>query len=132
MIFSILILSSCFTVLLAQQELILIDNAGAFGGSQRPAVKFPHGTHIAGGLECKACHHKYSEGKNMLDESALETGNNGIKCAACHNYQTEVNLMRAFHKQCTGCHGRIEKSGRKSGPRLCGGCHKKSRLPVDR
>jgi hypothetical protein len=32
--------------------------------------------------------------------------------------------LMAFHKNCIGCHENYLKWGRRTGPIICGGCHK--------
>ncbi len=135
---SIVIFVSCmiaFTVsfLPAQPDKIIINNKTAFIHKQRSPVAFPHGVHMNSGTPCKDCHHQYRDGDNVLDESELVEGNSKIKCASCHTKvktggKDEVSgsryaLMDAYHLQCMGCHGTLEKKGMKSGPRLCGQCH---------
>ena len=56
----------------------------AFQTRERPPVPFPHGRHMEEGLSCKDCHHRYEQGKNVLDESDLEPGKPGIRCQECH------------------------------------------------
>ncbi len=111
------------TVLIAQPDDIELNNEKAFNGKQRPPVSFPHGLHMEGDLECLDCHHKYVNGENVLEEDSLEEGEAGIKCAECHTKINKYNLMEAFHQQCMGCHGKLQKKGEKTGPRLCGECH---------
>jgi hypothetical protein len=126
---SILILgmiSFTISLLLAQPDEIIINNTHTFINKQRTPVRFPHGLHMGSGLPCKDCHHVYSNGKNVLDESELVEGNPRIKCSSCHTIKktgSSQGLMDAFHLQCMGCHKELELKGKKSGPRLCGPCH---------
>ena len=106
------------SILSAQPEKITLENVEAYKKKRRPPVHFPHEVHMAGDLACTDCHHRYENGKNILDESELEEGTPNIQCRACHTTQSRVNLRRAFHRQCIGCHRR-----EKRGPRLCGECH---------
>ncbi len=117
-----ILVSYTYTVLLAQPDDIKLDNKQAFGVKQRPSVDFPHSQHMDS-LECTDCHHRYVNGKNILDEDTLEDGKQGIKCADCHTGNNKYNLRQAFHSQCMGCHGKLKKEGKKTGPRLCGECH---------
>lgn len=111
------------SLLVAQPEDILIDHKEAYRTRQRPAVRFPHGVHMAGDLSCTDCHHRYEAGQNVLEESELEEGKPEIQCAHCHAQETRINLRQAFHRQCVGCHTKIHSAGEKTGPRLCGECH---------
>jgi hypothetical protein len=103
----------------AQPEKIVLK------GKTRPAVTLPHNRHVEAGLSCKDCHHLYENGKNILDESKLEEGNQDIRCSACHGPTFRPHLEQAFHNQCMGCHTRYQKEKKKTGPRFCGECHVK-------
>ena len=92
-------------------------------GKTRPAVSLPHNRHVEAGLSCKDCHHIYENGKNILDESQLEEGNKNLQCLACHGSKSRLNVEKAFHSQCTGCHRTYQMEKKKTGPRYCGGCH---------
>ena len=107
----------------AQPDKIVFDPSKIFGKSKRPAVTFAHNRHVELGLSCKDCHHVYENGKNVLDESKLEEGNQDIRCSACHGPKFRIDLKQAFHDQCIGCHRRFQNEKKKSGPRFCGPCH---------
>ena len=107
----------------AQPDQIKLDHVQAFCKKQRPPVLFPHGKHMEGELSCKDCHHRYEQGKNVLEESELEEGKPGIRCSECHSSKVRPKLREAFHRQCIDCHTKTQKAGKKSGPRLCGECH---------
>jgi len=114
-----LLLLSAGPPLWAQPENIVL------AGKTRSAVSLPHNRHVEAGLSCTDCHHIYENGKNILDESKLEEGNQGIRCSACHGPKSRLNLEKAFHNQCTGCHRKYLIDKKKTGPRYCGGCHVK-------
>jgi hypothetical protein len=101
----------------AQPDKIVLE------GKTRPAVMLPHNRHVEAGLSCKDCHHIYENGKNILDEGKLEEGNKDIRCLTCHSPKSQLDLEKAFHKQCIGCHGKYQKEKKKTGPQYCGGCH---------
>jgi hypothetical protein len=107
----------------AQPDKIVLDSSRVPGKKQRPAVTFLHNRHIEIELPCKACHHFYQNGKNVLDESKLEEGNQDIHCSACHGPKSRLNLQEAFHNQCIGCHTKYQKEKKKTGPLYCGECH---------
>jgi len=109
----------------AQPDKIVLDNSKVSGKKTRPAVSFPHNRHAEAGISCKDCHHLYQDGKNILEEGSLEEGKEGIRCSACHGPNSRSNLERAFHDQCIGCHRRVLKKDKKTGPLFCGGCHVK-------
>lgn len=127
---SILAMISFFTltILLAQPAQFPIKNKKIFEQKQRSEVKFPHEKHMISNFSCKKCHHVYSNGKNILDESQLVKGNNKIQCASCHwdkKSGNRVNLMDAYHLQCLGCHRKVDQKSKKTGPRICAECHPK-------
>lgn len=96
----------------------------------RPAVDFIdryHDSHMDN-LDCLDCHHKYVNGKNVLDEDDLEEGDPNILCSSCHNEKSKINLTRAFHRECIGCHDKLSANGEKTGPSLCGECHIRQKL----
>ena len=103
----------------AQSDQMKLNHMDAFGKKQRPPVLFPHNRHVEANLSCKDCHHRYQQGKNVLDEGELEEGKPGIRCSECHDSNSRPRLREAFHNLCIGCHAA------KGGPRLCGGCHVK-------
>jgi c(7)-type cytochrome triheme protein len=109
--------------LYAQPDKMVFDPLKIFGKSKRPSVMFSHNHHVEGGLSCKDCHHIYENGKNVLDETKLEEGNQGIRCSACHGPKFRIDLEQAFHDQCIGCHRKFQKERKKTGPRFCGECH---------
>ena len=122
----VLFVAMMVSVLSAQPDEIVFNNVEAFKKKQRPAVVFPHEIHMAGDLSCTDCHHRYDNSENILDESELEEGTPDIRCFNCHNRESRINLRHAFHRQCIGCHGRTQKEGKETGPRLCGECHPRS------
>jgi hypothetical protein len=92
---------------------------------QRPPVQFLekyHDLHMDN-EDCLECHHKYKNGKNILNEDDLEDENAETSCASCHNNKVKLNLQQAYHEQCIGCHERLSAKNIKSGPVLCGKCH---------
>jgi hypothetical protein len=109
--------------LMAQPDSITLNHPEIFKKRQRPPVAFPHTRHMEGELTCKDCHHQYENGENVLDESALHEGNEGIKCSECHDVRGRIDLQRAFHYQCISCHKKNEREKKKTGPRFCGECH---------
>lgn len=111
------------SVLIAQEDKMILDSSKSSKKRGRPVVTFPHNQHIGAGLDCKACHHIYQNGKNILDESQLAAGNPDIRCSKCHGSKLRLNLQQAFHDQCLGCHVSYQKEKKKTGPRYCGECH---------
>ncbi|MFZ5571091.1 MAG: cytochrome c3 family protein [Thermodesulfobacteriota bacterium] len=104
------------------------EETDPFPDRQRPPVNFLeeyHDAHMES-QECLACHHKYEDGENVLDESDLEEDNPDIRCASCHNASSDndpTDPMEAYHRQCMGCHDELSAKGEETGPSLCGECH---------
>ncbi len=101
------------------------QDSDPFPDRQRPPVNFLekyHDLHMES-QECMACHHKYEDGENVLDEGELEEDNPNIRCASCHNDTTKIDLQEAYHRQCMGCHNELSDKDQKTGPSLCGECH---------
>jgi hypothetical protein len=91
-----------------------------FNERLRPPVRFLHDDHneAAGLHDCAACHHLYEDGKKVEGDMSV-----GMACSECHlsgTSDTELDLIRAYHLQCRGCHIR-----EKAGPVTCGQCHGK-------
>jgi c(7)-type cytochrome triheme protein len=106
-----------------QEEELLLDNPDAYVEKHRPAVLFPHELHM-GELDCLDCHHDYDEdGENVLDEDLLEEDSEEILCGSCHDAGTDIDLKKAFHRQCMGCHRELRMAGSGAAPELCGECH---------
>lgn len=100
------------------------DN-GPYPVKQRPDVMFVdnyHDMHMDA-LDCLDCHHDYKDGENVLEQEALEDGEAEIECASCHTRDATLDLTKAFHQQCMGCHNKMKKEKEKTGPCLCGECH---------
>ena len=127
-----LIITGCLVqadLLRAQPEEILLNHNEKSGYSHRNPVRFPHEEHM-NDFDCLDCHHRYENKKNVLDPSELEEGNPTAKCTTCHKPESCCQLQSVFHSMCMGCHIRLQKSGRKSGPRLCNDCHPQKPVTV--
>ena len=109
-----------FTTTHAQEEIASIDNS-VFSKPVRPPAVFRHDQHNeeAGIDECNECHHIYEDGERLEYESSEDQ-----MCSDCHSLAPSDNgptLMKAFHRNCKGCHAE-----RKDGPVMCGECHVKA------
>ena len=104
--------------------MLTIDNHDAYAVKQRTIVAFPHDLHMDA-FECLDCHHEYIDGENVLDEDELEADNPAIRCVACHDSTAHIDLKKALHRQCVGCHREMRKEKMAIGPELCGECHVK-------
>ncbi len=107
-----------FNRLWAQPEKILLEHPEVFKKRARPPVNFSHVRHMEAVPSCKDCHHKYENGKNVLDESTLQEENPAVRCSSCHGIRGRIDLKEAFHSQCISCH-----KNKRTGPRFCGECH---------
>ena len=86
----------------------------------QPPVRFDHYLHETL-IRCRACHHDFNVFSNR-------NFGKGSKCSTCHkeklNKEIPVPLLMAYHQMCRGCHENYLKWGRRSGPVMCGVCHK--------
>jgi hypothetical protein len=114
------LVAACFLAIpaLSQQDMTTIPDTGFAAHTRLPAV-FNHDVHNekAGLDDCTVCHHGEKDGKRDPSQDTA-----GTPCSDCHTAVGKPGrtpLMRAFHKQCMGCH--MEK---KKGPVTCGDCHR--------
>lgn len=123
--FHFIITTSFFIIpvfLFAQVETIIIDNH-VFKSKSRSAVKFTHGSHMMlDGVSCSDCHHRFENGKNMIDSNELSDDNRAIYCRYCH--AEPEKLKNSYHRLCIRCHNSMIKKNKAAGPRLCGECHR--------
>lgn len=105
----------------AQSDMVKIEGA-AFGSPERPAAVFKHDDHNEKAKleDCAVCHH----GVDAKGALAQGESSEGTPCADCHAVKNAKGtpLMRAYHRQCQGCH---ETAGK--GPTGCGECHVRGR-----
>jgi hypothetical protein len=123
----------------AQPDDISLDDSEVFTSRSRPAVEFPHLRHFDdAGIECSQCHHRFKDGENIVDDSELEEGAEGIKCSSCHKSEagfrfkpdldpTKRTLQQAYHRMCMSCHRQLRKEDKKAGSVMCAGCHPKKK-----
>ncbi len=102
---------------LSQQDMQTVPTEG-FASPRRLPALFPHDAHNekAQLADCTACHHGEKDGKKDLSVDSV-----GTPCAECHptaGAPGKTPLMRAYHRQCAGCH-----MDQKKGPVTCGACH---------
>ncbi len=118
-LFFILIFIFCSVVYSQAQFKQLLDPA--FKSHQRCPVRFFHDKHNqkAAIYDCSVCHHLYKDGKLIKGAMSI-----GMKCSQCHAIKptdtNNIDLMKAYHNLCIGCH-----KNKKKGPITCGECHKK-------
>lgn len=104
----------------AVQEGIMDLKSKGFSKHFQPQVRFDHYLHETI-LRCRVCHHDF----NVFSDRNFGKGS---KCSTCHkeklNKDIPVPLLMAFHQKCRGCHENYLIWGRRSGPIMCGVCHK--------
>lgn len=102
------------------QEGIMDLKSKGFSKHFQPPVRFDHYLHETI-LRCRICHHDF----NVFSDRNFGKGS---KCSTCHkeklNKDIPVPLLMAFHQKCRGCHENYLIWGRRSGPIMCGVCHK--------
>ncbi len=102
------------------QEGIMDLKSKGFSKHFQPTVRFDHYLHETI-LRCRICHHDF----NVFSDRNFGKGS---KCSTCHkeklNKDIPVPLLMAFHQKCRGCHENYLIWGRRSGPIMCGVCHK--------
>ena len=102
------------------QEGIMDLKSKGFSRHYQPPVKFDHYLHETI-LRCRMCHHDFNVFSNR-------NFGKGSKCSTCHkeklNKDIPVPLLTAYHQLCRGCHDNYLNWGRRSGPVMCGVCHK--------
>ena len=102
------------------QEGIMDLKSQGFSRHYQPPVRFDHYLHETI-LRCRMCHHDFNVFSNR-------NFGKGSKCSTCHkeklNQDIPVPLLTAFHQLCRGCHDNYLNWGRRSGPVMCGVCHK--------
>ncbi len=94
------------------------------GFGRKPPVAFSHREHEAGRVACTQCHHDYRGRRNVWRQGLPVE-----KCQACHGLRPEprrLDVKNAFHRQCKGCHLRLQQQGRRAGPIDCRDCHRRS------
>ncbi len=82
-------------------------------------MSFPHNKHKE--YKCTDCHHDYKNGQNVWRE-----GQEVALCNACHPPEKRVEIMSletAYHDKCQGCHKKLKKEKKKTGPTTCSRCH---------
>jgi len=97
----------------------------AFNIRMRTAVPFNHEEHNEKAAidDCTECHHIFDENGTKLEDESSEDQ----ECSECHmaNGKSRMDLMRAYHLNCKGCH-----EDRNAGPVMCGECHDKDNVAI--
>jgi hypothetical protein len=117
-VWAMVVLGTLGMVNAGAQEDMKAVSSDAFSSPQRPAALFAHDAHNEKAKieNCNQCHHVYTDGKLVEDESSEDR-----RCSDCHGLDDagrQPGLMKAFHLNCKGCH-----QEQKKGPVMCGECH---------
>jgi hypothetical protein len=95
-------------------DIIRIDAMQAFGKLERPPVTFLHQKHTealaAQNKDCSTCH--------MVENDRSVPKFMRLKNTA------KQEVMDNYHANCIACHQETAAAGQKSGPVVCGECHK--------
>jgi hypothetical protein len=95
-------------------DIIHIDSMKAFGTLERPSVTFLHQKHTEAlakeNKDCAACH--------LVENNRMVSKYMRLKNT------TKQEVMDIYHVNCVACHKETAKAGQKSGPVVCGECHK--------
>jgi hypothetical protein len=128
LITGVIVLAACAFAIAetkAPDKPYVIDNSDVFKARKSTPVTFDHAKHKE--LACTTCHHEFKDGQNVWKE-----GQEVKKCSACHKLEADgkiVKLYAAFHADsehsCVGCHEKMKKEQKKSGPTTCAQCHPK-------
>jgi len=110
-----------YSSLYAQDDDIYIENTASYHNKSRPEVYFSHENHMES-YDCLDCHHDYQNGENVLDEDELEN-DESAGCASCHTKEASIDLKTAYHRQCMGCHRRVNQQEADNSPITCQDCH---------
>ncbi len=99
-------------------EVVTIDNQ--YTVKKKGPVVLSHKKHAVDyKVACVECHHMWNQKK----------GTQPKKCSTCHKEKKRgkvLGLMRAYHKNCMGCHRELKKQGKPTGPTTkCNDCHQK-------
>jgi hypothetical protein len=100
-------------------DVITIDAMKVFGNLERPAVIFLHDQHTEAlspkGQDCSACHLKETDTRGQERLS--------IKYKRLQD-TNRSEVMSIYHNNCLQCHTEVASEGEKSGPLICGECHR--------
>lgn len=110
------------------EEIILQSTIDPVDPNKPRRAFYPHAKHQER-YYCSTCHHTAdNEGKQALynDDMKIE------KCETCHNksaiYKGMPKRLATFkevaHLRCKGCHRKLKKEGKATGPITCRGCHR--------
>lgn len=79
-------------------------------GGDSGAVPFPHRLHQTVLGDCMICHSVFPQKAGSIGE---------LKASG------ELKQKQVMNKQCTACHRKLKKEGKKTGPTTCKSCHVK-------
>jgi len=135
---SVFFLSMVFVSAGQQVPDVITMKSSLFKKHKKGLVTFTHKKHTKDyKIACAECHHVYEGGKNVWKE-----GYTVKECMECHNKPGKPKakkgeklsqaekikyLYTAIHTNCKGCHKKLKKEGKKTGPTKCTGCHPKKK-----
>ena len=111
-------------------KVITMDDAK--GKTENPVytpVDMPHQQHLASGIKCEDCHHKW-EDRSEPPKRCIDSGCHDVLGAEGKEMNKVEAAYNAHHNQksehsCIGCHQSRKKAGKKAGPVPCQKCHEK-------
>ena len=86
------------------------ETIGLDGGKSGP-VPFPHHLHQNVLVDCMICHSVFPQKPGSI---------NALKASG------ELKEKQVMNRQCTACHRKMKKEGKKTGPITCTSCHEKN------
>lgn len=100
-------------------DVITIEAMKVFGDLERPGVIFLHDRHTEAlspkGQDCGSCHLKETDSRGQERLS--------IKYKRLED-TSRNEVMSIYHNNCIQCHTDVASEGEKSGPLVCGECHR--------
>lgn len=96
-----------------QADTVTIEYPEHHATDKYQGAPFNHKKHADTLKDCKVCHHTWKEGEKVK------------KCVECHTKDSKLTAKNAFHKNCRGCHRKLKKEGKPTGPTACTKCHPK-------
>jgi Class III cytochrome C family len=106
--------------LIKPENKISIAHTEIFGKLERPQVIFNHGKHQEAYKKegCNTCHPQ-------------EDGQVSFDFPKDVKKKDKTSVMKAFHDECIGCHTKRSIEKQKTGPVVCGDCHKEKEKTLD-
>ncbi len=119
-------------------DIVTIDTMKIFGDIEKPEVVFLHDLHTDAlekkSKDCSACH---MSGKNYeIIPDTLKAAVEGIDIMSPKFKRLRDSgrqeVMDIYHTHCIECHTNMAEDGEKTGPVVCGGCHREEKVMSSR